>query len=275
MKPLSDMKVVTLAVNLPGPVAARHLLRLGARVLKVEPPAGDPMSLYLDRWYHALNAGQEVLVLDLKESAERERLFEELATADLLLTASRPRALEGLGLGWEGLHDRFPHLCMVQIVGYPSPHENEPGHDLTYQAAQGLLVPPHLPRTLIADMAGGERAAAEALALLLARERGQGSGCAIVPLSAVVEALAEPLRQGLTAAGNLLGGGLAEYNLYPAREGWIAVAALEPHFRQRLAQSLGVHFETPEDLSDCFTRKSASEWDAWGKDLDLPIVEVK
>ena len=275
MEPLSGMKVVTLAVNLPGPVAARQLLRLGARVLKVEPPAGDPMALYRDRWYHQLNAGQEILILDLKEPAERERLFEELATTDLLLSASRPEALQRLGLDWDSLHRRFDRLCMVQIVGYPPPRENQPGHDLTYQAAHGLLSPPQMPRTLVADMAGGERAAAVALGLLLARERGLGSGCAQVPLSAVVESMAEPLQHGLTGGGELLGGGLAEYNVYPAREGWVAVAALEPHFRRRLVLELGVDFTKPEDLRPCFVEKSAAEWESWAQERDLPIVEVK
>ena len=81
-----------------------------------------------------------------------------------------PSALARLGLEWGSLHARFPRLCYVAIVGYLPPHENVPGHDLTYQAAYGMLTPPHLPRVLVADMAGahelyrfGEYSQAESL----------------------------------------------------------------------------------------------------------------
>lgn len=274
MATLDGFKVVSLAVNLPGPAAARRLLQLGARVLKVEPPAGDPMAQYRLEWYRKLNAGQEIVRLDLKSAEERERLFDELADADLLLTASRPEALIRLGLGWEELHERFPRLCMVAIVGYPAPNENLPGHDLTYQAKIGLLSPPNMPKTLLADMAGAERAAAEALALLLARERGMGTACILVALSEAAEYMAEPLRNGLTASQAMLGGELAEYNIYQTNEGWVAVAALEPHFKKRLAEALGCEFNSPEQLRPLFVAKSAKDWELWAKEYDLPIVAI-
>lgn len=269
MRPLTGMTVVNLSLNLPGPAAARRLLALGARVVKVEPPGGDPMEAYHAGWYEELAAGQEVLTVDLKSPAGKAHLDALLEETDLLLTASRPAALERLGLGWEELHRRFPRLCQVAIVGYPAPRHNEAGHDLTYQAALGLLNPPHMPRTLIADMAGAEQAATAALALLLGRERGSQGGYAEVALSEAAAAMAEPLRFGTTAPGAVLGGGTPGYNLYPAKEGWVAVAALEPHFRERLDAALG-----GDDYPAAFRSRSAAEWQAWGQQLDIPVVAV-
>ena len=99
-KPLAGLKVVSLAINLPGPVAAGRLRDLGASVTKIEPPAGDPLARGCAAWYRALHENVTVLKLDLKEAAERARLDPLLAKTDLLLTSSRPAALDRLGLDW-------------------------------------------------------------------------------------------------------------------------------------------------------------------------------
>lgn len=272
MRALAGIRVVNLAVNLPGPAAAHRLQQLGAGVVKVEPPGGDPMEQYHAGWYRDMAAGQQVVRLDLKSSAGGELLAGLLAAADLLISATRPAAMERLGLGWKELHKRYPRLCQVAITGYPPPRENEAGHDLTYQASLGLINPPHMPRTLLADMAGAEQTVSAALALLLGRERGQAGGYVEVPLSEAAAAMAAPLRYGSTATGALLGGGIPEYNLYQAMDGWIAVAALEPHFKKRLESELAV--TTREQYQEAFARRSAAEWQQWGQQFDVPVVVV-
>jgi crotonobetainyl-CoA:carnitine CoA-transferase CaiB-like acyl-CoA transferase len=169
---------------------------------------------------------------------------------------------------------RYPRLCQVAIVGYPAPDENKAGHDLTYQATLGLVEPPHLPRTLLADLGGAERAVQAALGLLLARERGQGASYMEVTLAEAAGALAAPWRYGLTRPGGALGGGLPGYGLYRAREGWVAVAALEPHFLERLGQTLGLMVVTAESLADALGQRPAGEWERWAAEHDLPIVAV-
>ncbi len=273
--PLEGIRVLTLAGNVPGPVAAARLHRLGATVTKVEPPTGDPLAPISLAWYRALTHGQEILRLDLKDPARRERLHPLLEASDLLLTATRPAALERLGLGWEQVHARYPRLCQVAITGYPPPHENRAGHDLTYQAAAGMVAPPGLPRTLLADMASGEQAVSAALALLLARERGQGSGYTQLAMTEATDAFAAPLRYGLTAPGGLLGGGLPGYGMYPTRQGWIAVAILEIHFREALERELGVNSASREALERAFLARTAAEWEAWADARDLPIAAVR
>jgi alpha-methylacyl-CoA racemase len=275
--PLHGVRALCIAIYVPALVAAQRLRGFGASVTVVEPPTGDPLAHMCRPWYEALHAGQTTTALDLKTAAGRDRLTELLATADLLITALRPAALDRLGLGWSALHDEHPRLCHVAIVGYPAPRDNEPGHDLTYQAQAGLLQPPGLPRSLIADLSGAERAAQAALALLVGRERGAGAARADVALSDGVDAFADPLRFGITAPGEVLGGGLPGYGLYAAVDGWVALAALEPHFWTRLLDALGVAAAhgTPEQLASIFRTRPALEWERWGAERDLPIVAVR
>lgn len=271
---LAGIRVVTVATNVPGPVAAARLHEMGAEVTKVEPPEGDPLAAAAPPWYAALAAGCTVRRLDLRTPADRAALDDLLAAADILLTSHRPAALARLGLDTLELGTRFPRLARVAIVGHAAPEEERPGHDLTYLAPFGLLRPPGLPRTLVADLLGAERAVAAALALLLARERGGGAGVAIVPLADAARDAAAPLHAGLTAPRGVLGGAFPGYGLYRARSGWVAVAALEAGFRVRLAAALGVPLDRAA-LQRAFRARTAQEWEQWGREHDLPIAAAR
>ena len=275
--PLAGLRLVTLAVNVPGPAAAARLRGFGASVVKVEPPSGDPLMHQNPAWYRALSAGQEVVRLNLKKPEDFSLLEAYLAGADLFLTSSRTGALSRLGLGPEDLRRKYPRLCGVAITGFPFPRGDEPGHDLTYLADHGLLTPPEMPRSLLADLAGAERAVSEALALLLGRERlGDGpGGYAEVALSEAAAYLAGPLRYGITAPGAHLGGGFPGYGLYQASDGWIAVAALEPHFWEKLREELGVGDAGREELEEVLRGETAAFWEAWAAGRDLPVAALK
>jgi len=272
--PLWGVRVLTLAVNLPGPAAASRLWAMGASVIKVEPPGGDPLARMCPGYYEDLSAGQKIARLDLKDQQDRASLDDRLRATDLLLTASRPAALGRLGLSWSELHAGFPQLCQVAIVGHPPPEDDAPGHDLTYQARFGTLSPPEMPPVLVADLAGAEQAVSAALSLLFARERGQGAGYEQVALSEAARSFAEPLRQGLTARGGVLGDGFPGYGLYRAREGHVALAALEPHFWERLLQELEMKGDRQE-LERIFETKTAEQWEEWAKERDLPLAAVR
>ncbi len=272
---LEGTRLVTLAQNVPGPAAAARLREFGASIVKIEPPEGDPLSRSNPAWYEALATGQEVIRLDLKDTTDRTRLDDRLAEADVLLTSSRPGALRRLGLGPEELGERYPGLCRVAITGYPAPREDEPGHDLTYLAAYGLLAPPDMPRTLLADLAGAERAATATLALLLNRACGGKAGYTEVPLSEAAAFFGEPLRYGITAPGDVLGGGWPGYNLYRASDGWIAVAALEEHFWLKLQAELRLEGARREDLEEIFRQETAGHWEEWAAKHDLPVAALR
>jgi crotonobetainyl-CoA:carnitine CoA-transferase CaiB-like acyl-CoA transferase len=274
--PLAGLRVVCLGVYVPAPLAAHRLSTWGASVVDVEPPAGDPLAGWCPAWYAELHAGHDVRRLDLKRDDDRGTFESLLAGADLLLTSLRPAALARLALDWPSLTARHPRLCHVAIVGFAAPRADEAGHDLTYVAPTGLLEPPALPATLVADLAGAERAASAALALLLGRERGRGADRAEVSLAGSAAGFADPLRHGLTGAGRILGGGFAGYGLYEASDGWVAVAALEPHFWARLTRELGVPDEASHhDLAGALRRRSAREWADWAMERDLPVAAVE
>ena len=247
------MKVVVTAVNIPGPVAAARLRDLGATVTKVEPPDGDPLAAAAPEWHARLVQGMRVERRDLKADSL------DLADVDVLLTSQRPSSLARLGLGWKELHARQPRLAQVAIVG----DGERAGHDLTYIASRGLVDPPHLPRTVTADLLGAERAVSAALAA-------RPGEYIEVSLGQAADTLAEPLRAGLTAPGGLLGGGFAGYGLYEASDGWIAVAALEPRFRERLAE-LG---RARDELARAFRERSTADWETWALEHDVPLAAV-
>ena len=272
---LQGVKIVTLALNVPGPVAAARLTKLGADVTKVEPPSGDATKTVAPAWYESLCKGQTVLRLDLKTPDGRAKLFELLAGADLLLASFRPSALQRLGLDWESLHARHPKLCFAGIVGYLAPLQERTGHDLTYQCDLGLLRPPQMPPSLFIDLAGAERAVSMALALLNRAARSGKACCAWVSLHECARDLAEPLKAGLTSSNGMLGGGYPLYGFYRANDGWIAIAALEPHFAQRLLGELGLERADRTALERIFLQRRAASWEKWAADLDLPLVAVR
>jgi alpha-methylacyl-CoA racemase len=268
MQTLTGIQVVSMALNVPGPLAAARLRAEGASVVKVEPPAGDLLEGLCPAWYSELHRGIPIERLDLKSAGGRERIRELLERAHLFLSSQRPSALARLHLDAQSLaaDPHTAHLRTLNIVGDRT-HPEHAGHDLTYVAAAGLLGR-EMPRTLVADVLGSERAFAAAVLLL----RQPDGSHAEVGLVDSLEAIVAPLRHGLTRSGGMLGGGLAAYGLHDARDGQIAVAALEPHFRERLYHALGRPLDSA--LDDAFLSRTADEWEAWGRENDVPIGVV-
>lgn len=257
------MKIVTMAQNVPGPAAVARLVAGGAVAIKIEAPWGDPLAGFCKSWYDELHAGVTVARLDLKSADGLRTLMDLLGSADVFIASQRPAALDRLGLDAAALAQRFPLLRHLNIVG-DTAHPNEPGHDVTYQAQAGLL---HdgLPKTLLADLLGAERAYA---AVMEMTQRGPG-GRRVVGLLDALHDMTAPLRHGLTAPGGVLGGANPAYGVYAARDGHIAVGALEPHFRQRLYAALGLADGSP--IAAVMATKSAAEWQRWASERDLPL----
>ena len=261
------MRIVTLAQNVPGPVAVARLVQRGARAIKIEPPSGDQLAGICPSWYDEVHRGVDVERLDLKSADGKARLHTLLSATDILIASQRPAALARLGLDAAALARDLPALRHLNIVGEIANPEHA-GHDLTYLAQHGLLGHA-MPLTLIADMVGAERAYTAAIELM---HEPPGSSC-VVGLADAIHDLAAPLRHGLTRPGGHLGGGNPAYRVYPAREGTIAVAALEPHFRARLYELLGLH--DGSDPSGTFMTRTAAEWESWARQHDLPLVAVR
>jgi len=274
MQPLAGIKLVSIAFNLPGPAAVAPLCAWGAAVTKIEPPGGDPLKHHCPDLYGRLVAGQRVVELDLKSAQGQKDLERILAEADLLVTSTLPMSLARLGLAWDELHARYPRLCQVAILGHAPPREEITGHDLTYQAVAGLLSPPAMPPTLWADIAGSQAAVAHALAVLAERARtGQGQ-LSYVAIEAALDPYTWPVRYRLTTAGARLAGALPNYNIYPTKEGWLAVAALEPHFWKRLTELLSVDDTSYDGMKRVFAARTALEWQTWGEENRLPLAAI-
>jgi len=287
---LKGVRVLTLALNLPGPAAVMRLQAMGAKCTKLEPlaPAGlrtaDPMGIYKPAAYDVMHKGLKVLQADLKSERGQAALHKQLAKTDVLITSFRPSALVKLGLSWKELHKRYPTLCVVSIVGALGKRAEEAGHDLTYQAESGLVNGLEMPASLYADM-GGSLFATEAVlqALLLRQRAGRTHGKGVfheVALSDASDYLALPRTWGLTLASGDVGGAHAGYKVYPCKNGRVAVAALEPHFAARVCDAAGLGQEaakhmrkrsTHEGIAQFMATQTRAQLDKLASNKDIPL----
>jgi alpha-methylacyl-CoA racemase len=289
LRPLRKVRILSIALNLPGPAALMRCRDMGARCTKFEPPApkdlyaGDPMNNYCPQAYAHMHEGITVVHADLKSEAGQKALHKVLAKTDVLLTSFRPSALARLGLGWKQLKRQYPHLSMVEIVGSPAPRSEEPGHDLTYLAETGLVTGLDLPPSLYADM-GGSLIASEAVlkARLLQLEKGHGVRFEVA-LSEAAEYLGLPRQWGLTLPGSVIGGSHAGYRVYACKNGRVALAALEPHFASRLATEIGLKAFGTDTMTQPSTLrmvakymagKTCQQLDAMAREKDIPLYTM-
>lgn len=248
IKTLSHVRVVSLALNLPGPAALLRLHAMGAHCTKVEGPQGDPMRHYSAQAYQQLHTGMALLTLDLKTPQGLAALHDELARSQVLLTSFRPAALQKLQLDWPTLHAAHPQLSMVSIVGSPGARANEPGHDLTYLAENDLITGLDLPATLYADMAGALMASEAVLQAVLTHSTQGVASHHEVALSEAAAHLALPRVWGITQPSGAVGGAHAGYQVYACLGGRVAVAALEPHFALALCKVAGIAVAQAEQV---------------------------
>jgi alpha-methylacyl-CoA racemase len=274
LKPLRGTRILSLALNLPGPAALMRLKALGASCTKLESPAGDPMLSYAKAAYAQMHEGIKIVKADLKTERGLARLHKLLANTDVLLTSFRPSALARLGLSWKALHKAHPHLNLVSIVGDTTAPE-VPGHDLTYMAEQGLITGLELPPTLFADMGGSLLAVEAVLAAVIQQKTTGRSSNQTVGLAQATKYLALPRHWGLTTPDGIIGGAHAFYQVMPCKDGRVAIAALEPHFAERLAKVLGYLGIRSEDVANAELRKAILIFTKRLTKSELEILAVK
>lgn len=248
---LSGLRVLDLTRNLPGPFATRLLADLGATIVKVEPPEGDP-ARPLAALFEALNHGKECRTIDFRSSADLDRLRAWVREADVLLDSFRPGVLQGLGLDAATLHALNPRLVMVSITGYGQhgPWAQKAGHDLNFMALSGVLDQMRSPTGELAlsnvqwgDLAGGSAMACIAVlaAVFEAQKTGRGRHLDVSMVHGLHAQLVMPKATGAMlapllgrrpgAGEDLLNGVLPCYNLYATQDGrHLAVGALEFKF---------------------------------------------
>jgi crotonobetainyl-CoA:carnitine CoA-transferase CaiB-like acyl-CoA transferase len=271
MQSLSGMLVVDFSRYLPGAFASRELLELGARVVCVEPPGGDPMRSSAPAWDAALRAGKESLELDLKQ--DPAPALELMREADVVLESFRPGVASRLGIGPEHVPARTVY-CSITGFGVGGRHEQRAGHDLNYLGWAGALwdTAPALPPVQIADLAaGGLGAVTKILAALMERDR-TGKGAHIVVSMTHGSHRLVAHRLGGETVPRMLTGGLACYRIYETADGRrLTVGALEPAFFRRLTELLGRpelaerQFDSDQEtlaaeLAAIFETRELAEW---------------
>lgn len=309
--PLAGLRVLETATLLPGPWAGLVLAELGAEVIKVEPPGGDPTRHYpphrggVGYLFLLANRGKRSVVLDLKQPDARHRFLALVRTADVVLDSWRPAAAARLGLTPDVLAAANPRIVSCSITGYGAagPRRQLAGHDVNYEAWAGVLsltghpaTGPAIPAVQAADFGGGTLPAVVGiLAALLERQRtGRGRhldvamavGC--IPLNVMALGMCDAGLGDPAPGDGPLTGGLPCFRIYRARRGWLAVGALEPKFWREFCRVLGlaelagdafVQGERRDDVVCLVERRlaeaDAEEWERRFRDVDTCVERVR
>ncbi len=289
--PLSGVRVVDFSMFVPGPFASSILADLGAEVIKVEPPRGDPGRSYVPPQFNTENRNKRSIAIDLKHADSRAIVEKLVKNAHVVLEGFRPGVADRLGISFEESRKMNAAIVYCSISGYgqTGPWRERPGHDVNYVAAAGGLAypgqwlkPPARSSLPIADMAGGSFAA---VAILAALREGKGAYLDLSLFEAAFFMTA--MRHGLDAKVD------ARAHLFPVNDVFetsdgkrLTLGILEEHFWTnfvKLAPELAdERFGTDtkrrahgDELSRLLEKllktRSAAEWIRLCEENDVPV----
>lgn len=243
---LDGMRVLDLSAWRPMPHATQILADLGAEVLKVEPPGGDPMRGYPEI-FASVARGKGSIVLDLRTEAGSSRALELAAEADVVCESWRPGVADRLGLGYDAVVAVNPSVIYCSLTGFgqDGPLRDVPGHDVNFQAIAGALAPrpgqdPEVSRLPVADLEGGT-VSAVLICAAWARRIATGAGERIDVAMADVVAWWVGTRSGTAnaEAGSRTVGSPGYGVFRTADSQWIALGVLaEPRLWDALCRAL-------------------------------------
>ena len=259
--PLEGVRILDFSTNMAGPYATMILAQLGADVIKVEAPGGDDARAWAPDVdgasvvHRHMNAGKRGVVLDLATTAGRDAALAIAARSDVLLQSMRPGVAERIGIGEDAVRSVNPDILYYALSAFGAGPVGRdlPGYDPLVQAFSGMMLmnghdgaPPVRCAPSVIDLGTGQWIAMGVLAAKLAKQRGQ-------PIRAMETALVDtafslvayqattakmtgqrPKRSG---SGNPIA---APYEVYPARDGDLMIAAPNQRLWERVAQVLGV-----------------------------------
>jgi crotonobetainyl-CoA:carnitine CoA-transferase CaiB-like acyl-CoA transferase len=174
-QPLAGVRVVDFSMFVPGPFCSAIFADLGAEVIKVEAPRGDPGRSYVPVQFRTENRNKRSIAVDLKNSLSKKLIEKLVGKADIVVEGFRPGVAKRLSIDFESIQRYNPKIIYCSISGYgqTGPWRERPGHDVNYVAAAGGLAypgqwlqPPARSSLPIADMAGGSFAAIAVLSAL-------------------------------------------------------------------------------------------------------------
>ncbi len=293
-QPLQGIRVVDFSMFVPGPFCSAILADLGAEVIKVEPPKGDPGRAYVPVQFNTENRNKRSLVLDLKSSLSPRVVEKLVSKADVVIEGFRPGVAKRLRIDFDSLSKVNSALIYCSISGYgqTGPWRERPGHDVNYVAAAGGLAypgqwlqPPARSSLPIADMAGGSFAAI-AIASSLHQRNQTGKG-AYLDLSLFESAFfMAAMRHGLDPGVDPRAHLFPVNDVFECADGKrLTLGILEEHFwgnfKRCVAGFESEKFATDESrrkngdelsrkLSEKMKSKSAGEWIALLDANDIP-----
>ena len=258
--PLAGITVIDLTQIYQGPYATFLMAKAGADVIKIEPLNGEPSRIRAKVSGGAslpmamLNTNKRGITLNLKSEKGRELFKKMVARADIVVENFAPGVMDRLGVGWSVLHEINPRLIYGSGTGYglSGPDRDNLAMDVTIQAASGIMSvtgtpdgPPLRAGASIVDFLSGVHLYAGIMTALYERSQtGEGRLVEVSMQETAYPTLASNM--GIThksvgvvppRVGNRHGGlALAPYNVYPAKDGYIAVVCVtEPHWLNMLA----------------------------------------
>lgn len=278
--PLAGIRVLDFSQNLAGPCATQILGDLGADVVKVEPPGGDPARQWgppfvggQSTLFQVVNRNKRSVILDLKEQAGRDLGRRLAAEADVVVQALRHGAADRLGIGYECVKAGNPAVIYVSVTAYGNegPLRDDPGYDPLMQARSGLMSVtgdpggnPARVGTSIVDLGTGMWTAIAVMAALMERQR-TGQGCHVTAslLDTSLAWMSYHLT-GYLATGVLpqpMGtsiGMIAPYQAFPCTDGAVMIAAGNDDIFRRLCAALGLNLSGLPDYADNASRVANS-----------------
>ncbi len=311
MGKLTGITIVDLTQFLPGPMMTVMMADQGARVIKVEPPSGDPARQQApfegshSVWFANLNRGKESVVLDLKDQNGKAALRELIEGADVFIEGFRPGTMARLGFDYASVKAINPQIiyCSITAFGQEGELADHPAHDLAVQALAGFLSvndgqdgAPVVPGAAAADIAAGLTALSAVLMALVGRDRtGKGDYIDIAMFDSLLPWSAH------TASSAIAGGpaprsseqrslgGAGFYQVYPCKDGrHIVLGGREMKFAQTLLTALEredliplAEAEAGPDqapliafLRTTFAARTRGEWVEWFAGRDVAFAPV-
>lgn len=297
--PLAGIRVLEFAGLGPGPHAAILLADLGADVVRVQ-RAGlvDPEDSIL--------RGRTIVEANLKDPADREKVFDLVDRADVLIEGFRPGVAERLGFGPDAMLERNPRLVYGRMTGWgqDGPLADRAGHDINYIALSGVLHAigragerPVPPLNMVGDFGGGSMFLVTGILAALVERSTSGKGQVIdaamvdgaIALSHMIWAFRGRGMWSDEHGTNLLDTGAPFYEVYETKDGkYVAVGAIEPQFYAQLLQGMGLadddtlplQLDRPQwptlhkRFAEVFAGRTRAEWEEIFDGTDACVAPV-
>ncbi len=296
------VRVLDLTSYIAGSFAATWLADLGADVVKIESPTGDPFRV--TRGFLAWNRNKRGIVLDLKHPDGLAAFYRMVRQADVVMENYRPGVADRLGVGYDRLRELNPRLiyCSVSGYGQTGPYSQKPAFDPLLQARGGVMAgqggpgnPPVFLRIAVSDYYAAALAAYGVASALYVREKtGLGQRVETSLLNAVIAIQAWPfIRLEDDPEPFRPGSGLVPYQLFQTADGWIFIACGNDGFWRNLCRALDIEafaedprfatqparYQNREELlgilQDILLTRTTAEWVELLEAHDVPVAPVR